>query len=146
MKLIYIMTAGDYSDYRILGVFDDKSLFDIELEKYNKDPKHGEYARLEEFYINQVGPIPAGYNAYFVWMTQEGEATEVQKLDEDEMFMFDLNEVKGDNREVIDGILVNTQVRFSVVATDITHAIKIANEKRAQIIAFNQWNKYITTT
>lgn len=55
-KTIYIVTAGDYSDYHIARVFSDKAAAYTYVYLYNETDAFGDYgmARVEEFNIDTV--------------------------------------------------------------------------------------------
>lgn len=124
MKKMYIVTQGEYSDYRIAGVFDS-------LEKAERF-KECFYGRIEEYDINpHEEKLSNGYKSYRVHMNKEGST---------EKYGVGLGNGKsddcwfGDNYE-------NDEVHLvcNVWAKDKKHAIKIANEKRIQHIANNTW-------
>lgn len=132
-KIIYIVTQGSYSDYHIVGVFEDKEL----AEEYAKQNK----ADVEEHFVKTDTDLelPRGYLNYQVFMKENGEVKSVSvtspelKNDWDELDFAYKNENKPYH--------FKTGNRYFVVSTDMgeTGAIKISNERRAQLIAENKW-------
>ena len=54
MKSVYVVTAGEYDDYHIVGVYDSKEKAEpIAYSKYAE----GEHAFVEEWPINQLGSL-----------------------------------------------------------------------------------------
>lgn len=139
-KLIYIVTDGSYSDYKICGVFDDP-----ELAKEFQDA--GGYENIEEFPLNPTHPyfqqLKEGWDVFEVVMQKNGDTLECQIANRRYIdwklprfgwvnYYYD----RGDLRNSPDGYLDAT-----VLARNEEHAIKIVNEKRVQFIAENKWGK-----
>ncbi len=126
-KAIYVVTRGDYSSYRIKGVY-------ISRYKARKVLKlHGEDARIETYKLNDMGKYPQNMYPWRVRMNKYGDVQSVQN-ESCEYF-------KEENSfESYDEIL-----RVNVWAKDQKHAIKIANEQRTQLIAENKWPEGIQT-
>lgn len=59
MKTIYVLTEGDYSDYRIIGVYSTKELATEAQSLY-------EYAQIEEYDLDNIPEHPPGMKAWFV--------------------------------------------------------------------------------
>jgi hypothetical protein len=129
MKYTYIVTSGEYSDYRINAVFDTKQL----AEKYISSFKSSGYDS-PEIEVHNLNPykeeITKGYFAFFVRMTKEGECKDVHISTSSYGF---------DNPNA--GFDVNDNMYVHVFAKDEKHAIKITNEKRTQLIALNKWGR-----
>lgn len=124
MKKIYVVTAGEYSDYRIQAVFSEKEI----AEKYVKLFKKDSDFRVEEHDLNpDKEGISNGYNPFYVIMTREGECVSVNK---DLSCYFDHGSIN---------VGWDGNLEVSLFAKDKKHAIKIANEKRLQVIAGNHW-------
>jgi len=124
-KIIYVCTQGDYSDYHIAGVFDDEKLarkfaahFHCEVEEWPLNPFELE--------------LRNDYFPYFVRMSKDGKVIDVYREESDYGFQPDEKRYGPD----IHGNLYN-----KCWAKNKEHAIKITNEKRAQLLAMNQWPK-----
>jgi len=125
-NIIYVVTSGDYSDYHIDGVFDDPALAELIKNALNN-------ARIEPWELNMMhSKITQGYKFFRVFMDTKGNTPEVglEKLCREAY-----------NKDVrFLGFGNITHWIFYVWAKDEKHAVKIANERRVQLIAFNQWD------
>lgn len=121
-KFIYVCTDGCYSDYSIRAVFDNKGLAETFAERFS--------CTVEEWPLNpHAKGIKKGHSPYFVRITRDGEATEVRE------------ECSGYGFSGAETHSFDWQKNMCThcFAKDETHAVKIANERRAAIIAANQW-------
>lgn len=117
---VYIVTRGDYSSYRILGVFSDKKLADETASKLK--------ARVEVWDLNpNEANLRKGYTFYMV---------RIGKTTSDVIEVFKYEEI---GEEVTDSIRPSS-VRNSkhlickVWAKDEQHAAKIAMEMRTRYL------------
>jgi len=130
---IYILTSGSYSDYRIEGVFTDKSIaesmtknfYDAEVEEFDSDPIN--LNTLEAF---------KEWNFFFVSFDDNGE------IFQSYLNYPGFNDYHRNFRFCTHGAVKNgnkiTVHDLSVWAKDQEHAIKIAAEKFAQFkLGFN---------
>lgn len=123
---IYVVTSGEYSDYGICGVFDDRTLADAFAEKCS-----GTYAEagVEVWPLNpHADDLRAGHDPYFVRMKRTGDTMEARRVD-------------AGSRAVgaVMALDVNGDGFTTCFARDEQHAVKIANERRAQLIASGGW-------
>ena len=123
MKQVFIVTAGDYSDYHICAVFETKEL----AEAYIKAFSDRNYFGIEEYELNSTAP-QNGLKAYFVRMTRQGEVESVKAEDGDYGFYG-----RGEVAQVLKTNGVN-KLFVHCFARDEAHAIKIAGEKRREFI------------
>jgi len=122
MNKIYVITDGDYSDYHIVAVYDDKNLAEKVSKKIGAD--------VEEYNLNPFSREDVDKkNIYFVRMDRDGNVPEI-KIDNTGYRLENLNEA---------GFCMQGNMYMTVLANDEKHAIKIVNEKRVQIIAENKW-------
>ena len=124
-KIIYVCTQGDYSDYHIAGVFDDEKLA-------YKFASHF-HCEVEEWPLNPFGPeLSKGYFPFSVRMTKKGDTVAVHRVEADYAY-----------RREADATIHTLDWTGNLLvycwAKDKEHAIKIANETRAQLLATNQW-------
>ena len=120
---VYIVTAGEYSDYHIEQVFSQET----PAREYAKRTRAsaGEYdfakksARVEIYAVDDLAPLPWKY----VTMRRDGVVDSVGD--------------GSDNEDYINGDEV---LGVFFVQTDSSEcAIKVASERRAQLIAEDQW-------
>lgn len=118
---IYAVSNGSYSDYRIEGIYSTKEKAEEAHRLYAADND------IEEYELDAMPEHPPGMLRYYVKMNAAGNA-EAKTKDASLMPKWKWSPY-GDGESV----------GFNVWASDETHAIKIANEIRAQLIARNQW-------
>lgn len=131
MKNIFVVTRGDYSDYRICAVFTEKEL----AEKYVNSFKEDDWSkpRIEIYSLNPYEhQLKNNYKPFFLRMQKDGTCTEIYVKDSSYGF---------ESEELNIGFDIHKNMHISIFAKDEKHAIKIANEKRVQLIATNQWKE-----
>ena len=143
MDKLYLLTSGQYSDHHVEGVFSSlekveeyklqhKRLFlNYEREIYKNEPDE----ELLEMYIHNFNDpieisvdeaiLPSGFQPYDVIMDTNGDNAEVCYS---ESYNYWYKEF---------GLYKNI-LTFEVLAKDKAHAIKIANDRRIQLIANKQ--------
>lgn len=121
---IYVATAGEYSDYHIVGVFSSESRLREALpdgSKYN----------CEEYDIDELPAIPKGMKAFRVHLKKNGDV--LYPVDggdyEDAGYVSFRNSSWHGGEHVV----------AEVLATDEQHAVKIVNEMRIQRLASGKW-------
>jgi len=136
-QTVYLVTQGEYSDRHVLAVFstEEKAQKFIEMcnEKYDSARKNAEdyyltncwiwavNSKIESFELDALADGPRqGLFSYEVWMDMNGDVREVE-----------LKLGTPSNRHEIH----NDTMTLWVQARDEQHAVKIANERRAQWIA-----------
>jgi len=146
---VYVVTQGQYSDRHIIGIFDSKKKAEAFHAAFIDDEGWcGVNELIEEYHLNPYeSVISNNLKRYFVVMGRDGHTyrTEVH---------YDSYPVVGGGRLAsivfwIDGWCVQHTPKFKFVATlklycwarDEGHAVKIANEKRIQIVANNRWGE-----
>jgi hypothetical protein len=137
MKAVYLVSRGSYSDYRVVAVFSSRKraqdFIDLvadeewnEIEKYELDPP-------------TVDLVRKGYRYFQVEMLRDGSVLEVSAVPltayaiEDcpsTEKVSDFYFIPGSDGEALAAL---------VWAKDERHAVKIVNDKRAQMIATNKW-------
>lgn len=143
MDKLYLLTSGQYSDYHVEGVF--SSLEKVEEYKLQHKRLFINYERevcknesveelLDNYYHYFNDPeeisvdeaiLPSGLQPYNVTMDTNGDNTEVC-YSESYNYWY-----KGFG-------LHKNRLTFKVLAKDKAHAIKIANDRRIQLIANKQ--------
>ena len=122
-EYIFLITSGSYSDYQFHAAFTDEG----NAEKYVKSFGLSNNFAIERCKLNpHTKEVNENYKPYDLVMTKEGECVGIENADEhsnfDMWFSYD-----------------KKRLVLCLFAKDETHAIKIANEKRAQILAANLW-------
>lgn len=122
---IYIVTDGEYSDYKIMAVYTKKKLAEKYVELWG--------GRVEEHDLNPYEKeIKEGDSLYQVCMGRDGNVSYVNK------FLPTTN----DQREIYFSYQDNYMV-YELITNSKEKAIKAANEKRVFILTENLWgNKF----
>ena len=126
-KKVYVVTQGDYSSYRIKGVYTSR----YKARKVLK--LHGEDARIETYKLNDMGKYPQNMYPWRVRMDKHGD---VQSVNNGSCEYFKEKHSFESNDEILS---------VNVWAKNQKHAVKIVNEQRVQLIAENQWPEGIQT-
>lgn len=128
LQAVFLVTRGDYSDYRVCAVFTDKKLAQKYIDSFEK--AYDEF-RIENYKLNPFSKeLKADYKPYFLRMKKDGTCTEIYVKDSSYGF---------ESEDLDVGFDIHKDMYLSVFAKDEKHAIKIANEKRVQLIAENRW-------
>jgi hypothetical protein len=123
MTSVYVVTTGCYSDYRIEGVF---STGEKAKEFISATGIEGD-GEIETWILDaHIDKTERGYNFYTVKMRRDGNVVSIGK------------ETPLSARHWITGGRVDC-LYTSLWARDKEHAVKIANEQRARIIALGLW-------
>ena len=119
---VYVITDGEYSDYHIVAIFSNKDAAEALIAKIGE-------GGIEEWDLDEFTPdFLKNHDRWFIRMKKDGTAIEAKKEN---------NSYGITTREI--GFDVNNDIYCSIWAKSKEHAIKIAGEKRAQIIAENKW-------
>ena len=127
MSKVYLVTDGDYSDYRVLGVYSSMEKAEHAKLLYAADND------VEEYELDAVPESPPGLLAYVVIMELSGDVSHMWQ-----------ESVKGFKSRWHPGDPYGSApvAWFRIWARDEQHAVKIANEWRAQIIAMGLWDPH----
>ena len=133
MKKIFILSEGSYSDFHIVGAAEDKETAELLSEKWD--------CGYEEYKLNtrEDAKYIQNKTLYNVTVWENGNS-EVEKYCSQE----------GDARQepvfcFWDGMYVGIEpiVIINCWADSPEHAVKIANEKRIQMMADGTWNREV---
>ena len=128
---LYVVTSGSYSDYGVDAIFDKKELAQAFIKSFSDG---NDFNDIEVYALNPFEPeIKQGLKAYFVRINKDGETDPVEHLDN----AYGFNE--GDMLQMLSFTHNKDRLNVRCFAKDTDHAIKIANEKRAKIIALDRW-------
>jgi hypothetical protein len=141
---IYIVTIGEYSDYRIAAVYDNKEAAEnyVENNKTRAVNNAGEtidweHHEIKAWKLNSSCPLIRDRFMWRVLMRKDGETTVVDRMpnsaETDCEFDDDWDWVG------MKGIRKLPLLRARVEAKDAQHAVKIVNERRIQLISEDKW-------
>ena len=162
---VYIVTDGDYSDYHIVAAYTDPiqadkyvATYSGRVEEYDTDPetvyppagywfydvemlKDGTVVTCRKKDNEECEPYDLTRAEYLYWYPAVYSGTSLYRLGETGV---NIPLKKKDPNNYFDRVLdhYDGAVMWTVIlAKDEQHAIKIANEKRAQLIANGKWEK-----
>lgn len=122
---VYLVTSGEYSDYKVEAIFDDKELAKKFISLHGKHCCNDE---IEEFEMNKYkSDTEKGLCGYGIWMERNGKYkihSEILSHECQNKLSFTYN---------------NEYLVVYCLAKSEEHAVKIANEKRTQILALDRW-------
>jgi hypothetical protein len=138
-KTIYAVNSGSYSDYSIDALFSSKEL----AEDYMAKVKDGDYNDIEEFQLDPPDAdfIKRGYSVWSVHMLKDGTTERITHGTDS----YDIGNAgshiiwKRSTAPAYRGKGVLDILISDVWAKTEKHAIKIVNEKRAQMIASGEF-------
>lgn len=119
----FMVTKGDYSDYHVIAVFTTREGAEAFLAWYPNGT-----ARIEDVPLDEQVQYPQGMLAYRVFFDVHGNS---------EAFQVDPDTVADDDS--YPDFNGREKMYTHCWATDDRHAIKIANERRVQLIALGKW-------
>ena len=122
----YIVTDGDYSDYHIVGVYSTEEQAEQARLNFNADS-------VETWELDSDICDHGGLLRYDVVMDRDGNTTSISRESNRDKPSRDWQPYgrrhKGEEYLMF----------FPVWANNEEHAVKIANERRAQLVASGQW-------
>jgi hypothetical protein len=138
-KTIYAVNRGSYSDYSVRALFSTKE----KAEAYMEEFPDGEYNALEEYTLDpdSVSLKAKGYQLWHVLMLRDGSVERVNAQD-----WYFVHEAprhwiwRRTHAAAYAAKGIPDALNSTVLARDEKHAVKIANEKRVQMIADGEWN------
>ncbi len=149
-KKAYVITQGDYSDYGIVAVFSTRELADAYCSRMNATRKH-ELAEVEEWLLDPLDSETIRDGKYLrVLMDRDGNTSKVTE----ETFPFPdpITHVHFRNITLEGEGLPNRAHPKATIAVsgwfrDKKHCVKVANEKRSQLLALpkceKQWGNHV---
>lgn len=140
MGKVWVIEKGSYSDYRVVGVYTTKKKSERVAEAINAGDSYND-ATVSEW------PLDPGYDAinqgrkpFSITMLRDGA---VERVGRDDVSYYNI----GDQYSIWErtkapaykGKGIPDALNATVWARDEKHAIKIASERRAQMIASGEW-------
>ena len=131
---VYILTSGCYSDYSIEGVFSSREKAQEYADIIMKDKTYNDFNDIVETEVdNMYAYAKSGTRCFY------------GNIEEDGTLCFGINDYYTDGYDdshLFDNsyyINPDMSMDFVIKASSKEHAIKIVNDKRAELIASNQW-------
>lgn len=119
---VYMVTSGCYSDYSVKCICSTRAKAEHAKKLYAADNE------ISEVEVDELPEHPAGMFLFNVRMDESGDAESVETASVEYVPNFDWSPY-GDGRTV----------QFCMFAKHEKHAVKIANERRVQLIASAEW-------
>ena len=124
---VFLVTEGDYSDYRVVGAFSTLALA-REFKRLLGGDELNE--NIEEMELDANLPqLRSGLRAWTVWMRRDGSNESVRDTGV---------EMDNPKPKIVNNSARNVMIQ-TVWATNAEHASKIVNERRVQMIANGEW-------
>lgn len=139
MAKIWTIESGEYSDYRVNGIYSTKENAEAVLAKLASVTGFGftEYRLRERDLDPGVEALREGYTIFVVNMLYDGTVEKISpsewELSEETWIWRRTTAPFYRGKGIPDVLVVTTFARGEA------HAVKIANEKRVQKIAGNEW-------
>jgi hypothetical protein len=130
MTKVYMVTDGEYSDYSVIGVYSTREKAEYAQTLYAAE--NG----IDELELDHIPPHPPGELRWGVRILDNGDVVSVFQTtpDEDKCLQVESTRQKYWGGEVKPGR------SFLLWARDQAHAIKIACEKRREMLALGTWD------
>ena len=132
MKKVYVVTSGSYSDYGIDAIFDTKELAQSFIDSF-KDDSYNDFNGIDEWDLNPNElDLKANRKPFSLRMDIEGNTFELEQSS---------SSYGHKNGTDLSFTYKKDLMNVKCFADDEIHAVKIANEKRIQILALNRWGQ-----
>lgn len=132
MNKVFVVTSGDYSDYGIDAIFSTRDLAQAFIDAFKANKWHE--MDIEEWDLdpNKIH-FKQNRKPYFLRINKKGDVKDLEVADSAYGFKQDIPDAE------ISYTANNEWMNINCFANDENHAVKIAGEKRAQILAANSW-------
>lgn len=138
MKHVYIVTEGWYSDYHIVAAFSSPEKADEFIEVFPGDGREIERYELD---TNVASMARQGAYPWYISMYRDGTIADVRLSEHHDSYAvyhgLSVSYTNGIQDQVRSGRI--DSLNGIVYAHSEPHAIKIANDHRAMLIATGQW-------
>lgn len=143
MKNVWVVEKGQYSDYRVVGVYSTQENAQKVCELLNAEhgPDAYDAASIAEWTLDPaIDQLNQGMSMWHVHMLRDGTTEKVKQRDLDSYDMQGSCSIwRRSTTPLYAGRGIPDVMSATVWATDEKHAVKIVNEKRAQMIATGEW-------
>ena len=132
MNKVFVVTSGTYSNYGIDAIFTTRELAQSFIDAFKAD-KWKEMV-IEEWDLdpNKIH-LKQNRKPYFLQINKKGDVSYLRLVNSSYGFKQDMPEAKISYTHTLEWMNINCY------ADDENHAVKIAGEKRSQILAANVW-------
>lgn len=132
MKKIYVVVSGEYSDFGINAIFTTKELAELYISAFSQKDRYEELI-IQEWNIDPYElELKQNRKPFRIIMDKEGNTINIDYETSDFSLMPErLIEFQWGTKNMI----------CRCFADNKKHAVKIANEKRVQILAINKWGE-----
>ena len=130
MKKMFALTAGDYSDYHIVGLFSSKEALFKEAGTDDEKVINNSGMRIEEYELDK--PLSLNKITTSILMEKDGSVTQARTY-----IPNDWDTAKDFGFQT--GQPLRTCWYFHIETEYQDRAIKVANERRTQLIALDLW-------
>lgn len=133
MKSIFAIEEGEYSDYHVVGIYDSKEKADTVRDVVG--------GSVVEWTLNPgYDEINKGYSVFSIVMLKNGDVESVNQREIGSYCMASTFFVwRRTQAPAFKGKGIPDALNATVLAKNEKHAIKIANEHRAAMIANGEW-------
>jgi len=134
---VFMVTSGRYSDYTVEGIFSTIDKAKAYMDYESRNTRYSKYNDIVEIEVDNVYnfSIRDGYKCYYGNMDEDGN------IDDHGITSFSITDPTDNHMfENSYRIEYDKSMTFEIKTVSEEHAIKIANDKRAELIASNQWN------
>lgn len=133
MSKVYLLQAGHYSARYTVGVFSSREKAEAFKAAYPSNSYMDEYQDIEEYELDRCATmLEKGLIRFEVNMYRNGD---IRRITTDPDFSD-----RAEAEEITTkGFVFEGSMEFKVWARDDKHAIKICNDRRAQMIANGEW-------
>jgi hypothetical protein len=132
MNKVFVVTSGSYSDYRIDAIFTTREL----AQSFIDDFKAHDWRQMdiEEWDLDpNKTHLKQNRKPYFLRINKKGDVTDLEVADSAYGFEQDIPDAEISYTPNLEWM------NIYCFAADDDHAVKIAGEKRSQILAANIW-------
>lgn len=130
MKSVYIVSDGEYSDYIVRGIYSSRRLAEQAKKLFMADND------IQEMTLNDIPKHPAGTVLWAVVMDKEGTTYRIERASAIGTIL--KWEPKSFRRLPV-GVDYESVITFEVWAKNERGAVKVANERRAALLANDIW-------
>lgn len=138
-KSVWIIEDGEYSDYRVVGIYSTRENAERVAAKMNEGRSRDLATVAERRLDPGIEALNEGLMSFRVLMLRDGTVESVEPRGEawswgdleDEAYVWSRSKTPSGRPDVL---------YATVWAKGEKHAVKIVNEKRAQVIASGEWD------